>query len=138
MTDCMQLATRHHEPVFAHATRVLHNLFHPHHKVAGPVFVTPAAALAVCSAPQLETVTVSAPAWQPPLGDDPSAPAGHSFGGGYSSMEGGGFGHSVLFGGGGYAAHPVTCPELSDDGAAAAILFGAGLLAVICARYRAR
>lgn len=56
-TDCMSFAPK-PEPIVHHATRLLHNLFHPRHKQH---YVPLINAPQLCVAPELETVTVMSP-----------------------------------------------------------------------------
>lgn len=137
MTDCMQIATRYHEPLAQHAKRLVHNLFHPHHKAAPPVTYI-VAPVSMCVAPELETVTVSTPEVHVPsiAGEDTALVAYTGAGTGvvgYSGGSGwrGGFSQEWPMPALPRHVTPISSPELSSEGLFTAIMLLVGIWAIM-------
>lgn len=102
-----------HENVVHHATRVIHNLFHPHHHVD---YMPPL--MLQCHEPEMDTVTITAdhdvPAFTPP-GTDDTGGAYYMPPGDYAPPGGGGYAYGSSIGSPGYGhgAAPVSVPEPS-------------------------
>lgn len=91
------------EGIAHHATRVVHNVFHPHHRIEffAPMVLT-------CKVPELETVTVTAVVDSPNVPLPPEHTSGYGPGGGFYS---GSVGYTTPDIGVDYHTRPVSVPE---------------------------
>lgn len=109
------------ERLTVHVSRVVHNIFHPHHqqhRLMAPIVLA-------CHVPDMETVTVMASPELPPGVFPPTDQPGYEGGGGYG-YSGGGFGGYV-----GSIGVPTKVVSVSVDEPATVLMLAPVLVAMI-------